>query len=238
MGQWTRQHTFDPRAVGVTIRAWYRMDRGITLNSTTISAIADQSAQGDSNRNLAQATAANQPSYTSADSAFKGMPSAVFDGTPKYMLSGTWSASNTQPCFWLFVGLSGNVSAAQRFAFDAQTATEHALFSPTSSKNASVFAGTTLNSGASIAAASVVGITFNGGSSAVYVNALTATASGNAGAAALPALTYGAGFNLTAGNSWVGTNTELLLVGSVPSATVKERLMRYAAMRYGTTLAL
>lgn len=56
---------------------WFRSDLGVTLNSTTVAAWADQSGN---NRNTAQGTAILQPVYNPASSSFGNRPSLFFGG--------------------------------------------------------------------------------------------------------------------------------------------------------------
>ena len=237
MGQWTRQHTFDPRAAGATVACWYRLDRGVTLNGSSISALADQSAIGDSNRDLTQGTALNQPTYTAAASAYKGQPIAVGAGVAsQFMLSGTWSAALATPCFWMAIADSDAVGI--RCIFDRQTASEHTMFVNAATQNIACFAGSTLASSTSVTNPSVVACELNGASSKLYANALTAVATGAAGTNTLPSLTFMASFSTLLANSWTGSVAELIGFSTVPSTSQKESIMRYAAMRIGLSLAL
>lgn len=69
--------------------AWYRSDKGITLNGSNVSAWADQSGNG---RHLAMGTAARQPAYSAADAVFNSRPSITTDGVDDAL-----SASNVWP---------------------------------------------------------------------------------------------------------------------------------------------
>lgn len=95
---------FTPKSLAPV--AWYRADLGITLNGTTVSAWADQSGNG---YNLAQATAANQPTYEAA--GFNSQPSVKFDGTNDVLVSGNvdLSATNKVSAFivWQFTVAAG-----------------------------------------------------------------------------------------------------------------------------------
>ena len=66
---------FTPLDLGADLLAWYRADKGVTLNGSTVSAWADQSGNGLS---ITQAVAANQPTYEAT--GLNGLPSIYFDG--------------------------------------------------------------------------------------------------------------------------------------------------------------
>jgi len=71
--------------------AWFRGDFGIvTSNSGSVSNWSDQSSVGDSNRDLAQETVANQPVFI-AMSQFNGKMALEFNGTSMFLTSSTWS---------------------------------------------------------------------------------------------------------------------------------------------------
>lgn len=71
-----------PARLGSSLALWLRADLGITLNGATVSAWADQSGRGT---HFSQGTAANQPTFASADAGFGNKPSLVFDGTADYL---------------------------------------------------------------------------------------------------------------------------------------------------------
>jgi hypothetical protein len=58
------------------LSAWFRADKGVTLNGATVSAWADQSGNG---RHFTQGTSGNQPTFAAA--ALGGQPALTFDGT-------------------------------------------------------------------------------------------------------------------------------------------------------------
>lgn len=66
---------FSPLSLG-NLKAWYKADSGVTLNSSTVSQWNDNSGY---NNHLKQSTATNQPTFVS--SGVNGLPSISFDGT-------------------------------------------------------------------------------------------------------------------------------------------------------------
>jgi hypothetical protein len=67
--------TFSPLQLS-GLSAWYRADKGVTLNGATVSAWGDQSGNG---RHFSQGTAASQPTF--AATGLGGQPALTFDGT-------------------------------------------------------------------------------------------------------------------------------------------------------------
>lgn len=78
------------------ILAWWRADLGISLG-TGVSAWADQSGNGDANRNATQGTAANQPTYIASDANFGNRASVSFDAAPKNLATGVWTVNLGAP---------------------------------------------------------------------------------------------------------------------------------------------
>lgn len=75
-------------------------DRGITLNGSTVSAWADQTANA---KHYTQGTAANQPTYNAA--GLNGRPTLTFDGTNDSLASTlNLPAPGTTPTFIWWVG--------------------------------------------------------------------------------------------------------------------------------------
>lgn len=241
MGQWNRQHTFDPRACGATVTSWHRSDRGITQVSGNVSEWDDQ-VSGDSNKNLTQGTAGSRPPYTSANSSFGGMPSLRFDGA-RLLDSGTWTSAQAQPFTEFLCGDQDTASnTAQGIYVDNVATTLVATFyKPTDAANSKLncFVGAAgINSGVDakqkVAACSVV----NGASSAMYVNALTASITGTlTGATSRLSVRLGA-INTTGLSPLKGNICERITVSGSASATIRQLIQRYLSMRYGVSLAL
>lgn len=67
--------------------AWFRADRGITLNGPNASAWADGSR--NAHAAMANAVGADQPLWTAVDANFNGHPSLTFDGVSESMTAAT-----------------------------------------------------------------------------------------------------------------------------------------------------
>ncbi len=94
---------FTPAARGTALKGWLRADLGVT-QSGTVSAMLDQSGSGDTNKNLAQATAGKQPTYTASDATYGNRATMTFDGTDDSLQSGTWATPLPNPSTLYWVG--------------------------------------------------------------------------------------------------------------------------------------
>src|ERR1700722_7818186 len=81
------------------LQLWLRSDKGVSLSGGSVSAWADQSGTGDSNKNLIGAGGSASPTYNSSDSSYNNYPSINFTATSsQYMNSvGTWTSPIAQP---------------------------------------------------------------------------------------------------------------------------------------------
>lgn len=213
--------------------AWYRADLGITLNGSNVSGWADQSGNGDANRNATQGTGANQPTFTASSASYAGRPVVTYTSTAGCCLvTGTWSAAMVQPVTLFVVGhttVGTNQYACDSLNSGAQMAINNL------GSNVGIFAGSQLASGVAITnvPAFCYGI-FNGATSKVAVNAKTAQGSGAAGANGAAGLTLGnwAGQSLP----MTGPMAELFVASGVPSAATIAALAGYVSTRYGLVI--
>jgi hypothetical protein len=225
--------SFDPRNISGLV-AWYRSDLGITLNGGNVSGWADQSGTGDTNKNLAQGTAANQPVYTAANGSYNNKPSLDFDAANDALASGTWSVALAQPATRLIVGHGAN-DGTNNYFLDSITATQMAVIADSSART-QLFDGTILaDASAAPSTPQVILVVDNGASSAIYRNALTVRASGNAGAQGATGITVG---NFEAGGAFAltGSITEVAIWSRVLTTSEINRVLGYAGARYGTTI--
>ena len=112
---------FSPASL-TNLQAWYRADKGITLNVTKVSQWNDSSGSGDANRNAAQATGANQPTFNASDATYGGQPTVQFGGagntTNIFLDTGVWGSSFGQPLTVFIVG-NAQVSTTNYFLDNA-----------------------------------------------------------------------------------------------------------------------
>lgn len=91
-----------------------RGDLGVTQNGGSVSAWADQSGSNDPNKNLSQASAAQQPTWVQADPAFNSQSTLTFASDNQLpgikMISGTWSATFQIPSMWYVVSSVTNLT--------------------------------------------------------------------------------------------------------------------------------
>lgn len=216
-----------PKSIfGNSLELWLRADMGITIG-TGVSAWADRSAKNDANRNVTQATDANQPTLNASDADFGGKPSVQSTSTQWLRSAGVWSASISQPFSVFFVG---KIVVAGGVLFDGSATDSTLIYDPGAFANWREFAGANLN-GSVASSTAVVGLAvFNGASSSLYLNAQTPT-NGNAGASNM-----GTGNTILNDGSHVfggAKAAEVCVISVVPSAAQVAALLSYGSSRYG-----
>lgn len=212
------------------IFAWWRADRGITLNGSTVSAWSDASGSGDANRTLTQATGANQPTFNASNAAYNNKPTVTFGaGVNQSLASGTFSASLTQPFTAFVVGNAKDTTTNYWYFSGTTNRVEILQFT---ANGAAIFAGNAFQSSfVQTASPSFMCGIFNGASSSLAVNARTAAVTGNAGASAEPDLIMGNVQGL--GSPLQGPIAEIALYTGVLSAGNIDKFATYVTATYG-----
>ena len=162
-----------PPSAGVPLLAWYRADLGVTT-ATGVSGWADQSGNGDANRDLAQATAGLQPTLISSDAAYGGQPTISF--AAQYLArAGAWSAAPTTPITIVVVGqitdyLSSIISSSTADMIYGGTLGYSQFYGPPA----------LTSTGPDIAGPSVIMVTDDGATTSLYAGNLSTPASTDA----------------------------------------------------------
>jgi hypothetical protein len=199
----------------------------VTLNSTTVSALADQSTSG---ANYAQATGARQPTYNAIDAAYGNQPTLGFaTASQQWMSTGTFTTIS-QPFTIYIVGQASNSSAFQEFL---SMTNDGVQFRQNSSNHPEMFAGGSLLAGGSCSSPCLLIGVFNGASSALYINdSQNAVASGvNVGSGAVNRIFMG---EHSSGAFWLnGKIAEDFISGSADSGPTRALFAAYVKTRYG-----
>lgn len=213
-------------------RLWLRADLGVTQVANAVSAWADQSEAGDSNRNAVQATGAAKPTYVAADANFNGKPTVSFDGGDNLRTGAFTGGPYAQP-ITIYVAFRSSASAV--YVFDDLDNTSRIVFGTGVSTSGFIFAGTQVNVAQSINTTHVAGLVYNGASSAGYIDdSQTAVASGDAGSNALKALTIGARFTLD--TNLIGQIAEIIVYSGAHNAETRQWAMKYMGNRYAVAV--
>lgn len=218
---------FTPRSI-TGLYLWLRSDLGITL-ATGVSAWADQSGNGDANRNVTQATGSAQPIYTTADAAFNNQPTLRSTGT-QYLASGVPSASLSQPSTIFVCGTmtGGRLVDGSTVVVGRQTILD--------GPNWSYYAGSSVVSSSVVDTTKCVACAvFSGASSALYLNNMTtAAANGNPGTNALARI----GVLGTQDGAGLGIAKVAEIIAYAGALTLAQRLQvaNYMGQRYGVTI--
>lgn len=225
-----------PQGAG-TLQAWFRADLGVTQVANVVSAWADQSQIGDSNRNLSQATSTARPTLHPSDAAYNNQATIAFNASlSQFLQSGTWSAALAQPCTIFVVGNTDGTNANQTFCDDA-AGTGRVLLETNynSTSHYELYAGSFMDSTVAYTSSPVIfGAIVNGNSSKTFLSADTATATGAAGAHALQGLTLGAAFS--GGAPLNGKIAEFLAFSGALSQPNINKVMAYLGARYSITV--
>lgn len=193
-----------------------------------VSAWADQSGTGDSNKNATQATATKQTSYNAGDAAY-GTKATLSFASPQNLLTGTWATPLTQPSTVIVVGQSA--ATAQYFCDGLDSTHRTAILINASFVSSD--AGTILASTSGIPTTpTVIACTYNGASSKIYVNSSAASVgSGNVGANQANGLAIGSS-NIP--SSYLnGKIAEVVAYEGALSQAQVAQLFAYAGARYG-----
>lgn len=97
-GRFTKP-SFHPKGLP-NLFAWWDLE-SCTVATGLVTAIADQSGNGQAARNLAK-VGTNGPTYTAADTNFNGMPS-IGDTVANKIMQATFDTAVTQPATWYLV---------------------------------------------------------------------------------------------------------------------------------------
>jgi hypothetical protein len=210
---------------------WLRPDLLLTQVANRVSAWGDSSGFGDANRNAAQATGAKQPLYSASQALVNNQPTIKNDDAARFLATGVWANSYTQPTTMFCVGVAMNNRLVDGSSLSAN---RNAFIN--SGNNVGYYSGTGIVAGSvsCVSAFAACGI-FNGASSSLYVNSSAATtATGNPGTN--PYGAGGAGILGTADGAGLSAGDEVAEIAFFSRAltTVEiHSLFAYAGARYG-----
>lgn len=207
---------------------WLRADKGITIG-TGVSAWADQSGTGDSNKNMSQAIGSQQPTLNASDTSYNGQATLSFAGaSSQFLRSGTWSASLSQPQTTILVG-NDDGSASSEYYIDGLSVNTNEF---EYSNGAYFFAsgsGVTRTGGSPLVAMML----YNGASSDLFVSAKTLVQTGSL-TATVTGITLGCAGNTSAFLN--GKIAEVIIYNSDIGSTNRANVWNYLGTRYGITI--
>ncbi len=211
--------------------AWYRADQHVNASGNA-SSLLNCSGIVDTNRNATNAVVGERPLIVSASANFNLMPTLSFD-TGDHLRSLVWSAALAQPMtIYLVARLS---TTGTRFAIDALTALECALYSP--ADIVTVFAGSAVSSALTwLNQTRIICAVINGGATSIYVDRYNTPSGGPAagGANTLTGITIGASYAF--GNKWAGEIAEVMCNPGAHDATHRQETMQSMGLRYGKVI--
>lgn len=230
---------FTPTSISGCV-LWLRADLGVTIG-TGVSAWADQSGTGDSNKNCTQATGSNQPTRNSSDTAYNNQTTLSFaSASSQFLQSGTWSTAPPTSAATIFVvGNTDGTGARQAFT-DGLSAATYGLWNNDNGSETNTVAfflsAYLIKTGASLGSPSAVAVTCIAGSSssAIFANAKTALGTGSPGTSSPTGLTLGA---FAGGGSYLnGKIAEVIIYNSDIGSSNRSLVWNYLGSRYGISI--
>jgi hypothetical protein len=230
----------------ITTALW--LDAADASTVTTVSGNVSQwNDKSGNSRHVAQGTAGSRPAYTSA--GLNGLNVITFDGTADHLFNTSAALQRNvgASTIWAVARPGGN-TAAQKFILQTLTPapasrailaydTSNGFFAGGRRETANTFQGTTpaaYSSSARILCAqfdyaNATLTTFENGTQAATRSFQTAGNTPNDGGALY------IGSNQTSGGFWNDIICEIVMINSVPSQSLRERVEGYLAHRWGLT---
>lgn len=235
---------FTPAATGTTVPLndgmvfWLRADTGITKDgSDRVSQWNDQSGTGDSNKNVTQAVAGNQPLWNASSANFNNQPTLSFvNARLDHLTSGNWSVAMPSPATWVVVGrITAYSPSGFTVLFDSKAVgSRQAAYYVTADNKLNWYAGAAA-AGTAIALphtfANIVVFDTTGNA---YQTAQTPTA-GNSGAQTLAAISIGINYDQTS-SQFEGEIAEIMGFNRELTAPEVADLFSYIDARYGIAI--
>lgn len=223
---WTEVLEVPLRIAG--LEAWYRADRGITLNGSDVSGWADQSGNGN---DLVQAVEADQPLFNEGDANFNNKPTLSFSGVNDNLRSAAFAAALTQPnTIFTVYHMAGGGS---RFVVDGLTASTQHVVGQNVGGDRVLQAGTEQAIGTESLDPQIVVALFNGASSNSWIDGVPQTPAGTVGADTMDGVNVGGEFNQN--SSMWGEVAEIIVYDGALTDGEKNMVGQYLATKYGTT---
>ncbi len=220
----------DPSGIDSThLKAWYRADLGVTVASGLVSALADQSGTGDTNKNTT-AAGGLQPGYTACSTRYGNRPVLTFNGSQELEGPADWAAPQSGPATHYMVAEQDTGAAS--YMAGGNVASRQSFIQDTGNKF-SIYAGTGfVDATATTLLPHVVCAIFDGASSKIFADESgTEQASGNAGSGQMQRTTIG-GLTGGVGGRMTGKLAEYIIYSGAHDATTRGRVMNYLKKRY------
>jgi hypothetical protein len=236
----SKQSFFVPTDLG-GCALWLRADLGTTLvasgGNQFVQQWNDQSASGDANKNLSQATLANQPQFNAANAGFNLAPTLTLSSASSTtMSSGTWAVELVQPSTWIVASSNRNLTTTRTLITgNTFSVLQGVDYDPSIPAVNLRVPSTSLEDDLSWTGSAALLGEWNGASSQCFFNNFSSSsagadltdASGNQNSMTLGSYPSGAG-----GANWDGDVAEIIAYNRVLLRSEKMRLRSYLNGRY------
>ena len=219
---------------------WFRADRGLTVNGTTVTKWTNQVALTDSHRTLTAGNAAgsaNNPTINPIDTNYNNQQTLGFSANAGCFFSCSGFMA-PPPTTWIIVGHRTNGNQVN-YAIDGNSGmpmSDQSIFgaAPAGGSPITVNAGNALTLANTWTTRAAVLIEVSGPMGNIFFNNFTtAGASGNDGTNMINGLTVGGKDpNAGGGNLWLGTLAEIIGYQGTLTAAQKSLLRTYLNNRY------
>lgn len=211
------------------LEAWFRSDRGITLNGSDVSTWADQSGNGN---DLSQGSDSKQPLFNAIDSNFNGRPSLTFDGIDDFLRSADFASGDLAQPNTIFAVYKFADNTGTQVLYDGLLTTERQSI-VTVGTQAIIHGGADQNIHTEDTDPHILLSLYNGASSNTWQDGANTTPGGSVGTEPMGGLTLGALFNDTVPAAC--EVVEFLIYDGSLTDTEKNLVANYLADKYGIT---